>query len=84
MNYITDLKRLIQRRKIVPNHPEQSPIFKRIADGTMPPPEANIKVTSGEMNQIKEWILQGAKNDANPSKIEITESMINSWISEEP
>src|SRR5271156_494357 len=37
MNYISDLDRIVVRKKVVPGKPDESPVFKRISNGTMPP-----------------------------------------------
>src|SRR5262245_9859607 len=38
MNYILDRERLVARRKLVPGKPDDSPLFKKVAAGKMPPP----------------------------------------------
>ena len=39
LNYVADLGKLVARKKVVPGNPAASRLFKRIDDGTMPPPE---------------------------------------------
>ena len=49
---------------IVPGHPEQSEMVKRLLthdpDDRMPPPESNRKVTPAQTELIRRWIAQGA------------------------
>src|SRR5262249_54635411 len=45
MNYVTDLERLVARKKVVPGKPDQSPIFRRVAAGSMPPAGAHRNPT---------------------------------------
>src|SRR5262245_29026246 len=40
MNYVLDLDRLVARRKVVAGRPDESPLFKRVSAGKMPPPGA--------------------------------------------
>ena len=37
MNYILDRDKLVARKKIVPGNADQSPLYKRVAAGKMPP-----------------------------------------------
>ena len=37
MNFILDPAKLVARKKIVPGQPDQSPLFKRLSTGKMPP-----------------------------------------------
>ena len=37
MNFILDPAKLVARKKIVPGQPDQSPLFKRVSAGKMPP-----------------------------------------------
>src|SRR5260370_42021576 len=38
MNYILDRDKLLVRKKVIPGHSDQSPLFKKVAAGKMPPP----------------------------------------------
>ncbi|WP_439631208.1 protein kinase domain-containing protein [Gemmata sp.] len=51
------------RKNVVPGHPEQSRLIQRIADGTMPPREEELRlprVSSLELGILQEWIAGGA------------------------
>ena len=37
MNFILDTAKLVARKKIIPGNPDQSPLFKKLAAGKMPP-----------------------------------------------
>lgn len=60
-NYVQDLERLVLRRKVIPNNPAQSSLFKRIQDGSMPPPEVKERLSNEEVQTLKQWIQDGAK-----------------------
>jgi len=60
INYVTDLGKLVSRKKVVPNEPNASRLFRRIDDGTMPPPGEKIRPTVEELEAIKKWIAAGA------------------------
>lgn len=59
-NYVVDLDRLLIRKKVIPGKAEESPIYKRIANGSMPPPDVKSRVTDSEKQIIKQWIDGGA------------------------
>ena len=65
MNYILDLERLVARKKIFPGKPDESSIFKKIADGKMPPPEVRERLTPAETATVRGWIAGGAKPSAS-------------------
>ena len=60
MNYVTDLERLVGRRKVLPGKPDQSPLFKRIVADTMPPAEVKDRLSEVDKAAIKAWIAAGA------------------------
>jgi WD40 repeat protein/mono/diheme cytochrome c family protein len=60
MNYINELDRLVVRKKVIPGKPDESPIFKRINNGSMPPPDVTSRVTDAEKAIVKQWIEAGA------------------------
>jgi len=53
------------RHAIVPGHPAQSEMFRRITtadlDDKMPPPDSGKKLTLQEIEMLKKWIKQGAE-----------------------
>jgi WD40 repeat protein/cytochrome c553 len=60
VNYITDLGKLLARKKIVPGKPEESRLWRRLEDGTMPPPEEHPRPSAQDLAIIRRWITQGA------------------------
>ncbi|MCE9566070.1 MAG: WD40 repeat domain-containing protein [Planctomycetes bacterium] len=73
INYVTDLGKLVARKKIVPNEPNASRLFRRMDDGTMPPPGEKIRPTVEELEAIKKWIAAGASGgEMTPSRPTIT------------
>lgn len=54
-----------QTRAIVPRHPEQSELIRRITtadeDERMPPPASNLTLSAEEQRLLREWIAQGAE-----------------------
>jgi mono/diheme cytochrome c family protein len=62
---VLDRRRLLDsaRRIVVPGAPEDSRLIQRIADGSMPPEEEEVRlprVSEDELAVLKEWILGGA------------------------
>ncbi len=64
MNFILDPAKLIARKKIVPGQPDQSPLFKRLATGKMPPAGEQPRPTAVDVAVVKQWIEAGAPSAA--------------------
>jgi hypothetical protein len=81
MNYILDRDKLIARKKIVPGKAEQSPLFKRIAAGKMPPAGEKPRPGSTDLAILKQWIASGAPS-AQPvvARALVTESDVYDLI----
>src|SRR5579883_264295 len=60
MNYVTDLAKLVARKKVVPNDVKGSRLFRRVEEGTMPPPEEHPRPSAAEIAVLKKWIEAGA------------------------
>src|SRR4029079_19547437 len=60
LNYVADLGKLVARKKVVPGDPGASRLFKRLDDGTMPPPEEKPRPSEAEIAAVKKWIAAGA------------------------
>lgn len=60
VNYITDLGKLVARKKVVAGKLEESRLWRRLEDGTMPPPEEQPRPSSEELAVVRQWIMRGA------------------------
>jgi tetratricopeptide (TPR) repeat protein len=76
LNYIVDLKKLVQRNKIVPGNAARSRIFKRLTstDNPMPPDDEKVRPGKDEVGVIEQWIKAGAP-------AEVTEAARRAFIS---
>jgi mono/diheme cytochrome c family protein len=59
-NYVLDLGKLVAHRKVSPGNAEQSPLFRRISSGKMPPPTEPNRPSEEEIATLKQWIDAGA------------------------
>jgi WD40 repeat protein len=60
MNYMLDLDKLVQRKKVVPGNPDKSPLYKKIVNNLMPPPDEKPRPSDAERDILKQWIEAGA------------------------
>src|SRR5947209_7166979 len=60
MNYVADLPKLVARKKVVPGDPDGSRLFRRVDDGTMPPPDEKPRPGAEDVAVLKKWIEAGA------------------------
>ncbi len=63
-NYILDRDKLVARKKIVPGQAEQSPLYKKVATGKMPPAGELPRPSDTDLAILKDWINAGAVADA--------------------
>jgi mono/diheme cytochrome c family protein len=73
MNYVTDLAKLVARKKVVPNDPKGSRLFRRIDEGTMPPPDEHPRPSAAEIAVLKKWIEAGAVAGEAPPRTAVTQ-----------
>jgi hypothetical protein len=61
-NYVTDLRQLVGRRRVVPGDPAKSKIIKRVtnANDPMPPTEEKVRPSAEDIGHLKKWIEAGA------------------------
>jgi mono/diheme cytochrome c family protein len=66
MNYVTDLNRLIDRKKVTPQDLEHSRVWIRMnmASDPMPPEGYEPRPTAADLETIKQWIM--SLDTANP------------------
>lgn len=61
MDYVLDVKKLIDKNKIKPKESAKSRMFRRVSDGDMPPELDNIpRPSAEEIALLKQWIDAGA------------------------
>ncbi|HET6571998.1 MAG TPA: c-type cytochrome domain-containing protein [Fimbriiglobus sp.] len=63
LNYVTDLGKLVARKKVVPGKPDGSRLFRRLDDGSMPPEGENPRPSADDVAVIRKWIAAGAPGD---------------------
>ncbi len=81
MNFILDRDKLVARKKIVPGKAEQSPLFKRIAAGKMPPAGEQPRPCPADLALLKQWIEAGARpGTAAPARILVSEADVYDLI----
>jgi WD40 repeat protein/mono/diheme cytochrome c family protein len=74
-NYVLDRDKLVTRKKIVPGQIEQSPLYKRIATGKMPPADVQPRPSAADIAIVKSWIEAGAPGTiAGVSRPTVTEA----------
>src|SRR5271168_3053851 len=48
MNYILDFDKLVQRKKVIAGQPDKSPLFKKVVNNLMPPPDELPRPTDAD------------------------------------
>lgn len=71
-NYVLDLPKLLDRKKLLPGNAGRSPLLRRIDDGTMPPPGEKPRVSDADLATLKAWVNSGAKLEAAPARAPVT------------
>ena len=64
---VLDAARLRDTGKVVPFTPEESPLYLRIAGGSMPPAAVADRPDDADVEAIKDWILCGASDFDGPA-----------------
>ena len=80
VNYVTDLPKLVARKKVVPGDPDGSRLFQRIADGTMPPPDEQPRPSPAEVAAVRKWIAAGAATAQAPPRPAITTADVHAAV----
>jgi len=62
MNYILDVGKLVERRKIQPGQPDKSRLVKRLTNALdpMPPLEEKVRPSKDDIQLLRDWIAVGA------------------------
>ncbi|MBM4069416.1 MAG: tetratricopeptide repeat protein [Planctomycetes bacterium] len=68
-NYVLDLGRLVERKKVVAGQPGKSKLLRRIidTDDPMPPAEEKSRPTKDEIALLRKWIEAGASSADAPT-----------------
>ncbi|HJZ58789.1 MAG TPA: c-type cytochrome domain-containing protein, partial [Gemmataceae bacterium] len=81
MNYITDLAKLVARKKVVPGDPAASRLFKRVDEGSMPPPGEQPRPSADDVAVLKKWIEAGAPgSEPTTNRARITGDEVNAFV----
>lgn len=80
LNFILDRDKLVARKKITPGSVEQSPVYRRMAAGKMPPADVQPRPTAQEMDTVKRWIEAGAHPVVNNARKVVHEAEAYEWM----
>jgi hypothetical protein len=74
LNVVTDLKKLVASKRVIPREPERSKLLRRVVVGDMPPevdsedagadPKPLPRPTPEEVATLRAWIKEGARDTA--------------------
>jgi WD40 repeat protein/mono/diheme cytochrome c family protein len=76
VNYVTDLAKLVARKKVLPNDAKGSRLFRRVDEGTMPPPDEQPRPGAAEVAVLKKWIEAGAPAGEVTSRAAISQGEV--------
>jgi serine/threonine-protein kinase len=62
--FVLDLKKLVEKNKVVPRDAAKSRLFKKVQAGEMPPEDEKPRPTADEVATLKAWIDAGAPSVA--------------------
>src|SRR5262249_13327669 len=54
--YILDRDTLVARKKVVPDRPDESELYRRIAKGEMPPASVKARPSKDDVLALRRWI----------------------------
>ncbi len=81
MNFVTDLAKLVARKHVVPGDLKGSRLYKRVDEGTMPPPDEQPRPSPAEVAVLKKWIEAGASTgETEAARIAVTQPDIYAAI----
>lgn len=63
---VNDVDALIASGKVVPKDPANSPIYKRLSGGTMPPQDVAKRPAAADIQAVSDWITCGAPGWDDP------------------
>lgn len=62
MNYLLQPDKLIAHRKIIAGDPDESPLYRRVVAGKMPPAGEAPRPSAADVAVLKQWIENGARS----------------------
>ncbi len=70
-NYVLDVRRLVERRKIVPGNPGKSRLLKRMLDpdDPMPPEQEKVRPSKDDLAVLRRWVEAGAPAVTEPRAV---------------
>jgi WD40 repeat protein len=81
MNFILDRDKLIARGKILAGKPNDSPLFRRVASGKMPPAGEQPRPSAAEVALLRQWIGAGAPAAVPAAPHPLwTEETLDEWM----
>src|SRR5262249_32276091 len=69
MNYILDLRQLVERKNIIPGTPARSRLFRRSSEGDMPPEDEQPRPSPTDVAVLKSWIASLSPVAEPPGKV---------------
>lgn len=69
--FVLDRDRLVSRGLVVPGKAGDSDLYRRIADGEMPPASRTQRPSAAELDVLKRWIDGGAAPFAQPTAVKV-------------
>jgi serine/threonine-protein kinase len=68
-DYILNVAKLIERKKVVPRDPEKSKLFRRVSSTSdpMPPEDEKPRPSKDDIGALQAWIAAGAPEFPNPA-----------------
>ncbi|QJW95017.1 c-type cytochrome domain-containing protein [Frigoriglobus tundricola] len=80
LNYVTDLGKLVARKKVVPGDPKGSRLYRRVDEGTMPPPDEHPRPSAAEIAVLKKWIEAGAPGGERAARTTVTQNDVSAAV----
>lgn len=81
LNYVMDRDKLVARHKLIPGRPDDSPLFRRVAAGKMPPAGQTPRPSAADIVVLRQWIEAGAPGRASaPPATAVSDSALNDLI----
>ena len=60
VNYILDVKKLVEKKRVVPGDPAKSRLVRLVSDGEMPPEDEKVRPSKEDLATLEKWVRAGA------------------------